>query len=278
MPLPEGFSEFEFLQDTIRRVQNRIVRTDFRDLGDENWDPDITTGRGALRHACTLKDEDSADMLLMRLWLYYIILKKAQDLHPAIYGVPVTSFHETLKFHPQIRLYFLEDADRVESGYSQVEGEITFRLVGETENTINEAKAKVYANKIRTLFCSGAGFVWRKGRQKWVYKDTKRGYDFRLLATSESEARRVIEQVLDIQSHSPNWDLLKDATKVKDNTLASPIPGNHFVYGKTRRKPRHRPVAYVRFRYAELKVWGLPNDIVLVDNTATRRNALVKAA
>ncbi|ARV63394.1 hypothetical protein BZZ01_32865 (plasmid) [Nostocales cyanobacterium HT-58-2] len=273
MSLPDGFSEFEFLQDTIKRVQNQIVHKEFSDLGDENWNPDITTGRGALRHACTLKDSDSADMLQMRLQLFYIILRKAQDLHPAIYGIPVTTFHESVEFFPQIRLFFLEDWEQVEEGYSPVEAEISFRLMHETSATMTHAKAEVFANKIRNLFASGQGFVWKKGREKWVYKDLSKGYDFRLLAWSESEAKKVIEQVLDIQGHSPDWNLLGVAVKKKTYTT---VPGTHRVYGKQRRKPRERPIAYVRFRYAELKLWGLFNDITLVDRTGFRHNPLIR--
>ena len=149
------------------------------------------------------------------------------------------------------------------------------RLINETSASYTPEKAKLLANKIKTSFSSGKGFTWKKGREKWVYKDASKGYDFRLLAWNEAEAKKVIEQVLDIQSHSPNWDLLSVATKKKNYTT---IPGTHQVYGKQRRKPRDRPIAFVRFRRAELKLHGLFSDITLIDRTGFRTNPVIDAS
>lgn len=274
MPLPEDFNAWEHLQSTVIQVQNRIVREEFSDLGDD-WDNDILTSRGSLRVACTMVDDDSAIQTLIRLWLFYGCLKKAADFQAPIYGIPVLTFQEQMKFLPQVRLYFSEDLNEVEHGFNPLEAEVTFRLVNETSASMTEAKAKVIANKIKTAFCSSGGFRWKKGREKWIYKDQSRGYDIRLLAWSESEAKRLIEQVLDIESHSPNWEKYLDGTK-KEKTFVT-VPPLHTVYGKQRREYRERPVGYVRFRYAELKLHGLPNDIQLVDRTGNRKNPLVKA-
>ncbi|MCY7272387.1 MAG: hypothetical protein LH702_01240, partial [Phormidesmis sp. CAN_BIN44] len=108
------------------------------------------------------------------------------------------------------------------------------------------------------------------------YKDPSKGYNFQLYIWNETEAKRVIEQVLDIRGHSPNWEKYLDGT-TKKKTFPI-VPGNQFLFGKSRRKPRERPIATVRFKYAELKIHGLPNDIQLVDRTGFRRNPLVKAA
>ena len=42
MVLPDNFNEFEFLQDLMRKWQNRIVREDFQDLGGKDWIPDVS--------------------------------------------------------------------------------------------------------------------------------------------------------------------------------------------------------------------------------------------
>jgi hypothetical protein len=96
----------------------------------------------------------------------------------------------------------------------------------------------------------------------------------RLLAWNETEAKKVIEQVLDVRNHAPNWAQHLDGT-TKKKTFAT-VPGTHMILGKTRRKPRERPIATVRFRYAELKLHGLPNDLQLIDMTGFRHNPLVK--
>ncbi|KAM3112873.1 hypothetical protein [Phormidesmis sp. 146-33] len=272
MPLPENFSSWEHFQQTLMQVQNRIVREEFNDLGSD-WDDDITTSRGSLRVASTLRDADSALETLNKLMFFYFVLRKGADLQGSIYGMPSIAFQEQFTFAPQIRLYFLEDARDVEQGFSPVEGDITFRLTRESPETITPSEARNLASRVRSAFTAAGGFVWKKGRVKVTYLDKKRGYDFRLLVTSEAEGKRIIEQVLDIQSHAPDWDFLT----VHESRATFPIvPGNHTVYGKSRRKMRRRPRADVRFRWAELHIHGLPNPVVLVDRTGTKRDALVK--
>lgn len=268
-PAPE-FNDVEHFQSTVRKVVNSLVREHFKDIDESVELANISTPRSSLRRACTHDDTDSLLMTVGKLNLYRFVVDPSANL-PPIYGIPLTTFHESVKFHPQIRLYFHEDLNLVESGYSPLEAEITFRLMRETGATLTPTEAKVIANKIKTLFCANKGFTWKKGREKWVYKDESKGYDFRLLAWNETEAKKVIERVLDIQSHSPDWDYLSVATKKKTYTT---VPGNHTIYGKSRRKPRDRPIGYVRFRYAELKVWGM-NDVTLVDRTGLRRSPLV---
>jgi hypothetical protein len=271
MPLPPN--TWEHLQTTLMQVQNRIVREEFNDVED---DDNIATPRQSLKVASMLKDDDSAIETIIKLIFFYVVLRKASDLQPAIYGIPVTTFQDSVKFLPQVRLFFLEDSHDVEHGYSPVEAEITIRLIGETSESMTEAKAKTIANKIRTLFCAGNGFTWKKGREMWTYKDPSKGYNLQLLAWSETEAKKVIEQVLDIQSHSPNWDKYLSGTTKKKTFPTVPVMSR--IYGKLRREARERPIATVRFRYAELKLHGLPNDVQLVDRTGFRRNPLVKAA
>lgn len=275
MPLPTGFGSWEHLQSTIMQVQNRVVREEFNDLGDESWDDNIATPRGSLRVACTLTDNDSGIETLNRLMFFYFTLRKAADLQAPIYGIPVTTFQDSVKFLPQVRLFFLEDSNQVEQSYAPVEAEVTFRLMNETSESMTEAKAKIIANKVKALFCAGNGFTWKKGREVWSYRDPSKGYLIRLLAWNETEAKKVIEQVLDIQSHTPNWEKHLDGT-TKKKTFKT-VPGSSRIYGKVRREARERPIATVRFRYAELKLHGLPNDVQLVDRTGFRHNPLVKA-
>lgn len=54
--LPNNFSEWEHLQSVLIRAQNKFVREEFKDLGGDDWIPDINTPRGSLRQACTHKD------------------------------------------------------------------------------------------------------------------------------------------------------------------------------------------------------------------------------
>jgi hypothetical protein len=269
MPLPNGFSEWEHLQNQILRIHNKQVRDYFSDI---TVDDDLATPRSSLRHACLMKDEDTSVMTQLRLWLFEVTAGHAKSLQPDIYGIPTDTFQDHVTFKPQIALHFYEDADEVEPGYQQIRSEIRFRLMGETSETVSEPQARTLATKINSLLGSAGGYRWHKGRIKCIYKEPSKGYNLTLHAFSESEGKRVIEQILDIQSHTPDWDNL--VLSQLANTPPT-IPPSKRIYGKIRKLPRTRPVGYVRFRRAELHLWGLPKPLILVDKTGRFRNAII---
>jgi len=192
----------------------------------------------------------------------------------AFYTTPVTTFQDTYEFYPQVKLMFYQTYSEA-NGKPRATGEISFRLMNETEKTYNEAKARVLAERIKTKFATGQLFTWHKGKITVSYIDKKRGYKFRLLVTHEGEGRKIIENVLDIQNHSPEWSNLR----VSESRAEYPdIPPREVIYGELRRLPRRRPVELMRFRYAELHVWGVPHAISLVDVTRRRATPLVSVA
>lgn len=261
-------STWEHLQSVLLQVHNKLVREEFNDLEDHD---DITTPRGSLRYACMLKDDDSTLETLLKYMLFYFDLRKATDLAPALYGIPVTSFQEARRFKPQIQLYFQEDIQDVEAGYSPVTGEISFRLMRETEETLTHADLEGYARKIRTAFSSGSGFIWKKGRTMCAYTERNKGYQLQLLCRSETEGRRVIEQVMDIQDHTPNWKFLTIAENAEPAERFPPSPAHQNILGRSERMPRSRPVADVRFIHATAHIYGLVKPVVLVDRSGNRR-------
>lgn len=277
MALPDNFSPFEHLQDTLRRIHNRRVREFFRDLADPNsdWEPEIDSPRGALRTACTMEDSDTGDMMNARMIVFQIVLEEARAMQTPVYGIPVTTFQEIRRFKPQVHLYFLEDYQDVEAGYSPVSGEISFRLMNETEQSLTEADLRTLGNKINTLFGSGSRFVWRKGKVMCSYTDRKKGYQLQLLCRNKEEGRRVIEQVLDIQSDSPNWKYMNVSENESVTERFPTIPATETILGRPRRMPRARPIADVRFQYALLHIYGLPNPIILVDHSGIFRDPIV---
>jgi hypothetical protein len=268
MSLPEGFNEWEHLQDQIRIEHNKRARKWFTGVDDDS----IATPRASIKHACLIKDDDTAVMTLIRLWLFEVFVGHAQNFHPPLYTIPSLAFQDHAKHKPQISLYFKEDRDDVDPGESPVTGEISIRLTNETESSLTNAEVTSYANKIKSLFGSANGFLWRKGKYNFSYTDTEKGYRLNILATTETEAKRVIEQILDIQSHSPDWDNLNKNEAVNASTKYPITPPKKTILGKSRKMPRRRPVATVRFQYALMHLYGLPNPIVLVDRTFKYRD------
>lgn len=223
MAIPPEFNEVEHLQTTIRRYLNRQIREDFQDLGNDSWEPEVGTTRGAMRHALTHKDNDPLPVTLSRMFLYYFTYGKAQALQAPIYGTPVDEFQQKFRFHPQVRLFFYEDQALVEDGYQPVKADISFRLMNETETTMTPANAQTIARKINSLFATGQGFTWKKGRETWAYYDDSKGYRLRLLAWNETEAKKVIEQVLEIQGHTCTYSYRASARNKGIASAASRI-------------------------------------------------------
>jgi len=275
MPLPQGFSEFEFLQDIIRKWQNRIVKEEFADLGGDNFDPDIRISRQALRHACTHKDTDTAEMMQMRNDLFYIIYRKAQDLQQPVYGIPTNAFQEQTKFKPQIMLYFQEALDDIEPGYAPLTGEISFRIMGEESTTLTRAEVERLAQRIKTLFGGSTPFVWRKGKEMFPYNDWSLGYRLQLRCRNEAEAKRVIEQVLDIQGHTPDWKKLGINKNAQEMEAYPTVPDYATILGERVRLPRQRPICEVVFQYAVLHIHGKAKPLCLVDRTGTFREPVL---
>lgn len=263
MPLPENFSEWEHLQDQIRRVHNKEVSRWFKSTEIDS----VATPKASMRQACTMKENDTSTMTVLRMFLFYVNCGKARDFHPPMYTLPAHEAYDRIAGRPQIKLFFQEDREDVEPGYRPVCGEIGFRIVTETTETLTMANAQALARKCKTAFGTGSGFIWRKGRESYSYTDPARGYRFKILSRSETEAKRVVEQVLDIQSHTPDWDNLNKNEAVNAATKYPTIPGNRTILGKSYKKPRKRPVADVRFQHAELHVDGLPKPVILFDNS-----------
>ena len=191
-----------------------------------------------------------------------------------VYGIPVTTFQDRWTFPPQVKLVFYQSNSEVQAPKKPVYGEITYRLINETSATMTEQKAIAVANKIKQKFITGTQFVWNKGKLIVRYEDQSKGYDFNLFVKSEQDGRSIIEQVLDLNGHSPDWEHLRVSTSY-DNYPDT--PPNDLVYEKQRRRPRRRPVESVKFRYAELHLWGLPNAITLVDSTGRRPTPLISS-
>ncbi|MEO0348842.1 MAG: hypothetical protein AAF282_02190 [Cyanobacteria bacterium P01_A01_bin.15] len=277
MTLPDGFSHVEHLQDTLRRTFKREVREWFREVDLD--DLDINTPRTSLATACEHQDEDSLIMTVARVLLFETVRGRAVNVLAGglSNGVGETRRRHSVlrRDHPQIVLYFLEDLSDVEPGYEPVQGRISFRLMDHTASTMTPAIAQTYAQRIKSNFATGGGFIWKKGREMGSYADWPKGYQFQLLVKTEAEARRIIEASLNVQNDTPNWEFFNYSTNAEPATAFPTIPETNRVYGETKRGPRRRPVADVRFQYAHMIVPGRSSPVALVDRTGLLSGALV---
>ncbi len=269
MPLPQSFSEFEHLQSVVRKIHNRSVQQYFRNQDDN----DISTPKASLKHACLIKDDDTQAIMLQRQWLFEITAGNAQSLAPEIYGIPVAEYQRDVKFRPQVKLYFKQSRSELtpeESGLRQGEGQITFRLMDETSETISRAKAERLARDIKREFGTPLE-RWEKGRFKCTYQDAVRGYDLRLLVKNRTEGERLVRKVLGVQGHTYDDENFQF---IDNNLPLNPIVGSHRVYGRQTRKPIKRPTVSVIFLSAQLFIWGRPKPVNLVSHGNRLRSVI----
>ena len=269
--MTEPQSPAEHLQSTLRKFYNREIRDWFQDVDLDNLDIDIP--RQSMAMACRHLDEDSLLMTVSRQMFFENIRGRYAIVQA---GIGETSYRTNVRRQtkPKITLYFLEDLDDVEPGYAPVYGQISIRLMDYTPSTITETIARTYANRIRTLFAAGGGFVWRKGKDMASYSDWEKGYQLQLLSRSSGDAKQVVEQILDIQNDTPDWSFFNYSQNDRALEAYPTIPDRDRAYGEIRRQPRRRPIASVRFQTALLHVLGVPTPIPLVDRSGVYPNAL----
>ncbi|WGV23470.1 hypothetical protein [Halotia branconii] len=271
MPLPEGFDEWENLQDIVRLEHNKAVRAYFKNQPDD----DISNPKPRLKHSCLMKDDDTDVMTMMRMWLFEVTIGRLEAVQRPVYGVPWFDVQSERTFKPQVKLFFLEPYNfEIHSNEStpQAEGEITFRLMNESSESISRTDAETLARKIKSVFATPP-FVWHKGRFKCTYSDKERGYELKLLVPSKTEGERIIRAVLDIQNHSLDRDYLQF---IDNDRVYSNNPGTHRVYGRTVKKFVRRRTSDVKFRYAQLFIWGKQNPVNLVAVSGSRLRSVIE--
>lgn len=265
MTLPNDFNEWENLQDLVRKDHNRAVSEYFKNQPDN----DISTPKSRLKHTCRIKDADTATMTLMRMWLFEITIGHAQSLQTPISGIPTQELQRITKYKPQVKLYFQEEFDsQVHTERKRLAtAEITFRLMDKESDTIDRRFVEKLAADIKK-YIAKPPLVWAKGWYKCTYTDISSGYDFRLMVKSENEGIRVIKQVLSIRDEVYQEKFLQfiDHKRTYSNN-----PGTHRVYGRNVTKPIERPRVDVKFRHAQLLIYGQPNPINLVAIAPGRR-------
>lgn len=277
MTLPANFNRWRHFLSVLTQIQNRIVREDFKDVSDdENWEPSIGTSRASLRTACTIQANDTQPLVILKLVLYYIVLRKAQDLQVPYYGMPTGFLQAQRKFRPQVCLYFSQDALELGRNEDPITGEISFRLMNETSESLTRSELENLGNRIKNNLGTGNGFVWRKGREMVTYTDWDEGLQLQILCLNEVEGEKVVKEVLKCANKQ---FVAEKLNHVKNKAAITKYPSarkRKAILGQTRELPIERPVVNVRFRYATLSVHGITRPIHLYDRGITLTDCIVR--
>jgi hypothetical protein len=136
MPLPANFGEWDHLKDQIRLQHNKNVQQFFKNTKNDT----VGTPKESLKHACLMKDSDTADMVLLRKLLFEFDAGHAQSLQAPIYGIPVDVHQSNTAFKPQVHIHFQEKYPYIADRLRPCRGQISFVLMDETSENYSRAK------------------------------------------------------------------------------------------------------------------------------------------
>jgi hypothetical protein len=276
MPEPDNFTPIEQYQDVNKRIWNELVREYFRDVKALETNLDLSIPRHALLKACLHREDDSLLLTIGRMHLFLYGTTWLRDQYPIVAGSLLSEVDEAITYRPKITLFFCEDAEDAEAGYQPVEMETSWRLFDETNKTITETKLKTIANQIKTRFGTNSGYIFKKGRKIIRYRQLAQGYDFKLRARSLADGKDLIREILSLNGHSLDAEILK-ISAVDAETDAFPYnPGFQTILGKRKPNPRRRPLVNVRFRHAYATIHGYRKPVYLYSRSNRIPDTLVK--
>jgi hypothetical protein len=176
------------------------------------------------------------------------------------------------KGQPQIVLWFGEKIEDVEPGFNPVWGRISFRLMDVSDGVhgdkpkITEEDVKKFANQIKILFWDSKRYIWKKGKEMYIYADYNQGYDFRVLCKNISDGKELVQNILMIQNHQ--FEAKRGKQNIPDDPMSAypTIPEKFTIFGEEYKKDRERPIADVQFNRAELLMASLSIPIILVNS------------
>ena len=257
----------------LRRTYNLEVREYFRDVSDADIAAG-TTSRSAVLNACMIDAKDSRVEAYMKMHTFRYVVQKVH-LKPDVFGIPITDLEEHVNFSPTIHLYFEQDAQAVPAGKDVIRRQISFRLVGESHESITPTKAERLATKIKNEFAVNNGYRFDTVKIKTTYQYHPKLPKMSTLVQRESDGREIMRKVLSIIDLSYDENNIGFNTPQKES-VTNPV-GTDLIYGKRREKSRWRPIAVVRFQYASMSIDGLHRGQVLVDRSYRFAKVLERA-
>ncbi|MEH2195680.1 MAG: hypothetical protein V7K98_23980 [Nostoc sp.] len=193
-----------------------------------------------------------------------------------IYGTAPIEIAER-RYRPEVVLKFYRKQNSDKEKGEIVEAmsmQIAFRLMNKTTADFEtDTYLKSLAALIHSKFATPP-FKITKGLETYTYADHQKGYQFKLDVNNQQEARRVVEQVLDLQQHAVNDDLLRRGSRRL--TPEKPNGEKVTILGAIQTLPTHQNKGIVSFQYAYLNVGVSVPPIILVDTTGRKKNAIFR--
>lgn len=253
------------IRSWLRKTHNKEVHEFFKDLP-ADLDPDNTSGRSTTKAVCLIGAGDSQGIAEIKMRNFETLKKKVGMDYQPVHDYELLP-DITVEGKPQVQLWFWEKYSVAKrNNRQQARARVSFRIMDENWST---ADANAMALKIRDKFAKPI-YSFEKGQLSLQYLNKKKAHNFRLTVDDKAEAKRVIEDVLDLLGETPNWDYLVKAESEKNFNESKTTR----VLGKTVKVSPQRPKTIVYFKYAVAKVPPLLTDFALVDTSGSYVNAL----
>jgi hypothetical protein len=249
-------------------------------------DTDGSASRTAVRDVCLIGAKDSRITAESKMRFFYERVLKVQ-YKPDVYALPNDEIKSRRRGRPKVVLHFSQfnkyshhvinpDTDKpiTITPVTPITGQISFRIMDETSDSMTKAKATTIANKIKSIFAGATPYKWDKGRTMFTYNQWDKGYAFKLLCATETDAKNLVTKVLDIQGHTPDWKRFNTVTNDDPLSKYPENPGTEIIMGETVKQERERPVETVQFRYAYMTLEGRRKPVSLVDTTYKLKEVL----
>lgn len=192
--MPAGANSTEVLQGVVRRVYNKWVRDWFQDV-DALDELDLSVPRHSAYAACLHQDNDSLIVTTTRQKLFDDLRGR---LTTPLVGETVLKQTVVRANRPKIILYFQEDFNDTDPDYAPVSGQVGFRLMDETAESLTEAKLKQLATKIKSVFGRNNGYIWRKGKLMVSYTHWEEGYQLQILCKTKDDGKELVKDILSL--------------------------------------------------------------------------------
>lgn len=183
-----------------------------------------------------------------------------------------------VKDYPKITLYFEQQKKDVNTEFPvPLSAQLSFRWMKYTVEQIrnNEKAVRELATVIKTKFARPP-LYFEKGKKVGMYNDPKKGFNFVWSEfKDETNAKKVFEQMLDIQKKTPDWENLIISSSVNPTKAYEELPDKKMVMGELIREPRKRPLGRVYFKYAYIIIPPKKKPIYLCD-VSGKKDALVE--
>jgi hypothetical protein len=228
------------------------------------------------------KKDDSAISTCIRLAYYYFEFNGLGNItEPGveiakIYGIPLDTLQESVRWIPQIKIFFREvpsDASSAIPPRRPREARLSIRcnetIKNNIVNDINKTYVKELATKIANIL---KNITYQKGYEKYHYRDLDKNYKLSVFTASKAEAQLVITAALKINDDIPDFLNFLIEPKTEKNYTA---PKTQKILGEDVLLPAERTTGNMLFYKAELHWKGI-EPIILVNNSPKHKGAIIE--